>query len=76
MARFRSTTSLTARRAGILLFLGALAATVILFAAACGGSTRERPGGTPDAPDVVSNGTDPDGSAGQEAVVRVYSSPT
>lgn len=65
----------TAQRVSSLLLLSALAATVILLVA-CGGSTREAPGVTPDAPDVVSDGIVPDGSAGQDAVIRVYSSLT
>lgn len=76
MTRFRNSTSPTLRRASLLLFVGGLAALAILVAAACGGSTSETPEGASETPDVVSDGIVPDGSAGQDAVIKVYSSPT
>jgi ABC-type phosphate/phosphonate transport system substrate-binding protein len=66
----------TAQRLGWPLFLGVVASAVMLLATACGGSTSETPQGVSDTPDVVSDGIVPDGSAGQETVITVYSSPT
>lgn len=66
----------TAQRLSSILLLWAPAAAVILLAAACGGSTSETTEGVSDTPDVVSDDIIPDGSAGQETAITVYSSPT